>query len=78
MCHILHSEEGQVLQQALELLAAGGVSDAQGALAQGQAVPGAHGRVCQPSADAADGLANSKGTNNNSQRPLHTSLFKSS
>lgn len=57
----MHGEEGQVPQQALEVLAAGGVPDAQGALAQGQAVPGAHGRVRQPPPDAADGLANSKG-----------------
>lgn len=77
MCHILHGKDGQVLQQVLELLAAGGVPDAKGTLAQGQAVPGAHSWVCQAPPDAANGLANSKGTNSKLQRPLHTSLYKS-
>lgn len=74
VCHIVHGEDGQVVQQALEVLAAGGVPDAQGALAQRQAVPRAHGRVCQPPPDTAHGLANSKGTNNNGQTPLHSPL----
>lgn len=69
----MHGEEGQVVQQPLQLAAAGRVPDAQGALAQRQAVPGAHGRVRQRPPDAADSLAN-KGTNNGSLRPLHPSV----
>lgn len=61
MCDIMHGDQGQVVQQPLELPAAGGVPDAQGTLAQRQAVPGAHGRVRQAPPDAAHGLADSKG-----------------
>lgn len=61
----MHGEDRQVLQQALEVLAAGGVPDAQSALAQGQAVPGAHGRLCQAPPDTANGLE--KGTNDSSR-----------
>lgn len=76
VCDIAHGEERQAAQRALELPAAGRVPEAQGALAQRQAVPGAHGRVRQGPPDAAHGLATA-GHKQGLLTPPHSPLLNS-